>query len=88
MEPVPTPQALPEKCIRSGNCIPCALWHMSPLHRTTIATSLQNDGLAENVEATSSGSSSYRSVSALYKPDLNAALGLPPDDVGSFMLHY
>ncbi|CAE7333879.1 unnamed protein product [Symbiodinium microadriaticum] len=86
-EPVPTPQALPEKCIRSG-CIPCALWHMSPLHRTTIATSLQNDGLAENVEATSSGSSSYRSVTALYKPDLNAALGLPPDDVGSFMLHY
>ena len=41
-----------------------------------------------NVEATSSGSSSYRSVTALYKPDLNAALGLPPDDVGSFMLHY
>ena len=87
-ERVETPKALPEKITRSGNCIPCALWHMAPLLRTTITTSLHNDELAENKEASSAGCRSYRSAIALYKADLNCVLGMPPNDVGSFMLHY
>ena len=84
---LPRSDSVPDACVQPGNCIPCALWHVAPLLRTTIATSLQSIESKENKEALERGCRSYRSAVSMNKADLNCAVGLPPDHVECFMLH-
>ncbi|CAE7712214.1 unnamed protein product, partial [Symbiodinium necroappetens] len=79
---------LPDACTLVGNCIPCALWHIAPLLRLTITSSIQNHELSENTEALKRRWRTYRSAAALYKTDLMCSVGLPADDVLSYILHY
>ena len=87
-EEVPALESLPDVCLRRGNCIPCALWHTTPLLRAVIAASLQNSEVAENTEAEDAGFRCYRSASKLYQVDLACSLGLPPKGVSAFLLHF
>ena len=84
---VPPRQSLPDICTRAGNCIPCALWHIAPILRETIVSSLKDANSDANKEAAEVGYRSYRSANVLYKADLESSLGLPHDKVQSFMLH-
>ena len=41
---------LPDACTLVGNCTPCALWHIAPLLRLIITSSIQNHELSANTE--------------------------------------
>ena len=85
---VSTVDALPDALTLPGNCVPCALWHMAPLARNCIISSVNNSQLQENIQAMKDKARSYRSSQKLCKADLLCCVGLPENSVKSFILHY
>ncbi|CAE7292816.1 unnamed protein product [Symbiodinium sp. CCMP2592] len=79
---------LPDLLKVSGNCIPCSMWHAMPTSKAAIVSAVQDDGQQENVDARKIGYRSYRSVAAMVKVDLVSCVGLPPNHLKNFLLHY
>ena len=79
---------LPDLLKAQGNCIPCSVWHAIPTTKADVVAALQDGGRQENVEAKRTGYRTYRSVAAMVKIDLTSCVGLPPDHVRNFLLHY
>ena len=79
---------IPQQLLMAGNCIPCSLWHCFQTSRTAIAASIQDPTQNGNEEAKNLGYRSYRSVAATNGIELVGCIGLPPESVKSFLLHY
>ena len=79
---------LPDLLKAQGNCIPCSVWHAIPTTKADVLAALRDEGRQENVEAKSTRYRTYRSVAAMAKIDLTSCVGLPPDHVRNFLLHY
>ena len=79
---------IPPQLLTVGNCIPCSLWHCFQTARAAIAAYIQDPTQSHNAEAKKLGYRSYRSTSIANGIELAGCVGLPPDSVKSFLLHY
>ncbi|CAE7650574.1 unnamed protein product [Symbiodinium sp. CCMP2592] len=81
-------RSMPAALLQDGNCIPCAIWHLSPKSRMEINAAFSKADRKENADAVEQGFRSYRACATMVKKDLHACLGLPASDVDNFILHF
>ncbi|CAE7478378.1 unnamed protein product [Symbiodinium sp. CCMP2592] len=79
---------VPALLLQPGNCIPCAVWHMTPLVRPVVVAAISNETLEKNIDAKKMKYRDYRSVASMCSIDLASCVGLPESHVKSFVIHY